>query len=41
MCAPASVAAAETGFYDQSHLSGHFTQLLGTSPGKYARSHRQ
>ena len=35
----ASLAAAESGFYDQSHLSRHFTQLLGTSPGKYARSH--
>jgi AraC-like DNA-binding protein len=36
---PASRAAAETGFYDQSHLSRHFTQLLGTSPGRFARSH--
>jgi AraC-like DNA-binding protein len=37
---PASLAAAEAGFYDQSHLSRHFIQLLGTSPGRYARSHR-
>ena len=35
---PASQAAAETGFYDQSHLSRRFTQVLGTSPVKYARS---
>jgi AraC-like DNA-binding protein len=35
---PASLAAAEAGFYDQSHLSRHFTRLLGTSPGRYARS---
>jgi AraC-like DNA-binding protein len=35
---PASLAAAEAGFYDQSHLSRHFTRLLGTPPGQYARS---
>jgi transcriptional regulator GlxA family with amidase domain len=35
---PASLAAAETGFYDQSHLSRHFTQLLGASPRQDARS---
>jgi AraC-like DNA-binding protein len=38
---PASLAAAEAGFYDQSHLNRHFVQVLGTSPGKYARSRRQ
>jgi AraC-like DNA-binding protein len=35
---PASQAAAEAGFYDQSHLSRHFKHVLGTSPGRYARS---
>ncbi len=37
---PASLAAPEAGFYDQSHLSRHFTHLLGTSPGRFARSGR-
>lgn len=37
--APRSVAA-EVGFYDQSHLNRHFKQMLGTSPGRYARSVR-
>jgi AraC-like DNA-binding protein len=35
---PPSMAAAEAGFYDQSHLSRHFKHVLGTSPGRYARS---
>jgi AraC-like DNA-binding protein len=35
---PASLAAAEAGFYDQSHLSRHFARILGTTPGRYARS---
>ena len=35
---PPSLAAAEAGFYDQSHLSRHFRHVLGTSPGRYARS---
>ena len=35
---PPGLTAAEAGFYDQSHLSRHFTHLLGTSPGRYARS---
>jgi AraC-like DNA-binding protein len=35
---PPSLAAAEAGFYDQSHLSRHFSHVLGTTPGKYARS---
>ena len=35
---PPSLAAAEAGFYDQSHLSRHFKHVLGTSPGRYARS---
>ena len=35
---PPSLAAADVGFCDQSHLSRHFKQVLGTSPGRYARS---
>jgi AraC-like DNA-binding protein len=35
---PPGLAAAEAGFYDQPHLSRHFTRLLGTTPGRYARS---
>jgi AraC-like DNA-binding protein len=35
---PPSLAAAEAGFYDQSHLNRHFRHVLGTSPGRYARS---
>jgi AraC-like DNA-binding protein len=35
---PPSLAAAEAGFYDQSHLTRHFRHALGTSPGRYARS---
>jgi len=35
---PPGLAAAEAGFYDQSHLSRHFKHVLGTSPGRYARS---
>ncbi len=35
---PPSLAATQAGFYDQSHLSRHFTHVLGISPGKYASS---
>jgi AraC-like DNA-binding protein len=35
---PAARAATEAGFYDQPHLSRHFRHILGTSPGRYARS---
>jgi len=35
---PPGPAAAEAGFCDQSHLSRHFTRVLGVAPGKYARS---
>ncbi|MEV3992070.1 AraC family transcriptional regulator [Streptomyces sp. NPDC049837] len=35
--APAEVAAA-AGFYDQSHLARHFKRLVGTAPGRYART---
>ncbi|TDC46916.1 AraC family transcriptional regulator [Jiangella ureilytica] len=34
---PAEVATA-AGFYDQAHLTRHFTRYLGVSPGRYARS---
>ncbi|ONK11682.1 AraC family transcriptional regulator [Streptomyces sp. MP131-18] len=34
---PAEVAVA-AGFYDQSHLTRHFKRLVGTTPGRYARS---
>jgi AraC-like DNA-binding protein len=37
---PPSLAAAEAGFYDQSHLTRHFQHVLGTSPGRYAKSGR-
>lgn len=33
--APARVAS-ETGFYDQSHLSRHFKNVCGMTPGQYA-----
>ncbi|MEV7835398.1 AraC family transcriptional regulator [Streptomyces subrutilus] len=33
---PGEVAAA-AGFYDQSHLSRHFTRLVGAPPGRFAR----
>jgi len=34
---PIAVAAAATGFADQSHLHRHFQRSLGTSPGAYRR----
>ena len=33
-----ATAAASTGYADQSHLTRHFRHVLGTSPGRYARS---
>lgn len=33
---PAEVAA-EAGFYDQAHLTRHFTRMLGVGPGRFAR----
>ena len=36
---PAEVAA-ELGFVDQSHLSRHFTRVVGTPPAAYARAMR-
>jgi AraC-like DNA-binding protein len=32
----AAETAAEVGFYDQAHLTRHFTRLLGVTPGTYA-----
>ncbi|MEV6791061.1 AraC family transcriptional regulator [Streptomyces sp. NPDC051320] len=34
---PGEVAVA-TGFYDQSHLTRHFKRVVGTAPGRYART---
>lgn len=36
-CPPAR-AAVLAGFYDQAHLTRHFTRLLGTTPAAYARA---
>ncbi|MFI2780932.1 AraC family transcriptional regulator [Streptomyces sp. ALB3] len=35
---PAPEVATSAGFYDQSHLSRHFRRVVGTSPGRYART---
>jgi len=32
---PPATAANETGFYDQSHLSRHFKNQCGMTPGQY------
>ena len=32
----AAETAAEVGFYDQAHLTRHFTRLLGVPPGRFA-----
>jgi AraC-like DNA-binding protein len=37
---PSGEVAAETGFYDQSHLTRHFGRLVGVPPGTYARTSR-
>ncbi len=34
----AAETAAEVGFYDQAHLTRHFTRLLGVPPGTFARA---
>ncbi len=34
---PGEVATA-AGFYDQSHLTRHFKRIVGTTPGRYART---
>ena len=38
--APISDISLEAGFYDQSHLSNTFKQIVGISPGKYRTSFR-
>jgi AraC-like DNA-binding protein len=35
---PAAEAATLAGFYDQAHLTRHFTKLLGIGPGRYQLS---
>ena len=37
---PLAEAAAESGFFDQSHMTRHFTRVLGISPGAYAAAMR-
>ncbi len=32
---PAAVAAAETGFFDQSHMYRHFKRICGVTPTQY------
>ncbi|APA89517.1 AraC family transcriptional regulator (plasmid) [Paraburkholderia sprentiae WSM5005] len=32
---PASIVAAEVGFFDQSHLCRHFKRVLGTTPREW------
>lgn len=32
---PIAYVALSTGFYDQSHFTGHFKRLVGTTPAKY------
>ena len=32
---PAACVAGEAGFYDQSHLSRHFKNVCGMTPGQY------
>jgi AraC-like DNA-binding protein len=34
----AADTATEVGFYDQAHLTRHFTRLLGVPPGRFTRS---
>lgn len=38
---PAATAASEAGFYDQSHLSRHFKNVFGMTPGQYMMAARQ
>jgi AraC-like DNA-binding protein len=37
---PAATAASEAGFYDQSHLSRHFKNVFGMTPGQYLMAAR-
>lgn len=34
---PIAQTAVETGFYDQTHLTRHFRQIVGVTPGQYIR----
>ncbi|MGI8880583.1 MAG: AraC family transcriptional regulator [Jatrophihabitans sp.] len=34
---PAAEVATAVGFYDQAHLTRHFSKMLGTTPGRYQR----
>jgi AraC-like DNA-binding protein len=34
---PIALAAVETGFYDQAHLTRHFTRIVGVPPGRFSR----
>jgi AraC-like DNA-binding protein len=34
---PITVVAAQTGFYDQAHLTRHFKRIVGLTPGQYVR----
>jgi AraC-like DNA-binding protein len=34
---PITAVAAETGFYDQVHLTRHFKRIVGLPPGQYVR----
>lgn len=36
---PLAQAASEAGFFDQSHLSRHFKNICGVTPGRYLREH--
>jgi AraC-like DNA-binding protein len=35
---PAAEVATDVGFYDQAHLTRHFTKLLGVPPGRYVQA---
>lgn len=35
---PITLAATESGFYDQAHLTRHFKRVMGLTPGRYARN---
>jgi len=35
---PAAEVATHVGFYDQAHLTRHFTKLLGVPPGSYVHA---
>jgi AraC-like DNA-binding protein len=34
---PITLAATEVGFYDQAHLTRHFSRIVGLTPGRYVR----